>query len=361
MTPKQKFGDFTIIMPEGCEFIAQNLVNIYTRQIGLLLQRQLAEAALNASEAKYRVLFETLPTGVTMADETGQILESNRVAERILGLTPTEQAQRKIDGSEWSIIRPDGSPMPADEYASVRAMKEQRLINQVEMGVAQSSGEIAWISVNAAPLPNIGVVITYEDITDRKLIEAVEHAQRLLLVSEINERKKAEEKLDKQNQVLKGLYENMLDVLQFQNLDDLLRLIVVRAAELLEAPYSEIMLLDQGQLIIRATTPNQSFLIGDRAGPEEARFSWQAVNTGQVTVIDDYVTWPHRRAIYDSTPTHAIVSFPILSGDQCIGVFDLSRDQVNYPFTSEQIQVGNLFVRLATLAIENSRLYEEGA
>lgn len=119
------------------------------------------EDTLRVNLEKYQILFDSFPLGVTIADINGKILESNREAERLLGLTKAEQNARAIDGAEWSIIRPDGSPMLSEEYASVRALKEGRLIENVEMGIVKKDGQITWIGVTAAPLGNYGVVVTY--------------------------------------------------------------------------------------------------------------------------------------------------------------------------------------------------------
>ena len=135
--------------------------------------RKQAEARLQASELRYRVLFETLPAGVTLADENGQIVATNPAAERILGVSPAEHEQRSIDGTEWDIIRPDGSPLPLTEYASTRALREQRPVYQVEMGVRRPHGEYTWISASAAPVAGQGVVITYEDISARRQVETI--------------------------------------------------------------------------------------------------------------------------------------------------------------------------------------------
>ncbi len=133
-------------------------------------ERMQAEEALRVSLAKYTALFESLPLGVTIADKYGNITESNKEAERLLGLSREDQVKRQIDGREWRIVRPDGSPMPASEYASVRAMKENRRCSNVEMGVVKRDGSTSWINVTAAPIPldGSGVAITYTDITDRK-------------------------------------------------------------------------------------------------------------------------------------------------------------------------------------------------
>jgi PAS domain S-box-containing protein len=126
---------------------------------------------LSESEVKFRTLYDTLPVGITIADTEGNILNTNPAAQYILGLTPEQQAQRSIDGTEWAIIRPDGSPMPSEEYASVRALKEQKPIYHVEMGVMRGKDDIAWIIVNAAPIKNVGVVIVYQDISEIKNLE----------------------------------------------------------------------------------------------------------------------------------------------------------------------------------------------
>jgi PAS domain S-box-containing protein len=136
---------------------------------GLMLditRRKKAEQELEISLIKYKVLFESNPLGITITDKEGNILEANREAERLLGLPMDKHAERTIDGREWKIIRPDGSPMPAEEYASVRALKENRLVGNVEMGIVRPDGTTSWITVTAAPIPleNYGVAITYGEI-----------------------------------------------------------------------------------------------------------------------------------------------------------------------------------------------------
>jgi diguanylate cyclase (GGDEF)-like protein/PAS domain S-box-containing protein len=130
-------------------------------------------AALRESEEKYRVLFNTFPLGITISDSSGNIVENNARATDILGLSKDEHEVRRIDGEQWSIIRSDGTPMSTDEYASVRALKENRLVENVEMGIVKSDTEITWLNVTAAPLllEKPGTVITYNDITSRRKAE----------------------------------------------------------------------------------------------------------------------------------------------------------------------------------------------
>ncbi len=137
-----------------------------------ITERKFAEDALRSSEAKLQALFDLFPSGITLVDQTGQIIESNVAAERVLRLPPPTQHQHQWNDLVQAIIQPDGSPMPAEDYACARALREQQPVYQVEMGLSFSDDATTWLSVNAAPLPGYGAVITYEDITARKQTEA---------------------------------------------------------------------------------------------------------------------------------------------------------------------------------------------
>ncbi len=125
-------------------------------------------AALQASETKLRTIYDLLPIGIAVTDGTGRIIDCNRAAEVLLGIARDEHF-RTYDGEALTIIRPDGTSMPPQEYADVRAVAEGRAVRDLEMGIVRPDG-IRWISVNAMPYPHsdYGVVIAYVDITARK-------------------------------------------------------------------------------------------------------------------------------------------------------------------------------------------------
>jgi nitrogen fixation negative regulator NifL len=192
------------------------------------------EDELRINLTKYSVLFESLPLGVTVSDQNGQIIESNREASYLLGLSDEEQKQRHIGGEQWKIIRPDRTPMPPEEFASVRALNEQRRVENVEMGIIKNNDQITWIRVTASPLPleNYGVVITYSDITDRiQGEEALRQAHEELEVTvqertaellnanlelrgEINERKRIQSELLLQTKAVEAQRKRFNDVLE---------------------------------------------------------------------------------------------------------------------------------------------------
>ncbi|MBV5272597.1 MAG: PAS domain S-box protein [Lamprocystis purpurea] len=138
-----------------------------------LTEPRRVQDALAETMVKYRTLFDDFPLGITITDAAGRIVEANAASERLLGVSRAEHGTRSIDAPQWRILRPDGQPMPAEEFASVRALKEQRLVEGVESGIVKAADEITWLTVTAAPLPlpGYGVVVAYGDITAQKTAE----------------------------------------------------------------------------------------------------------------------------------------------------------------------------------------------
>lgn len=170
---KNKYGELywvdTVINPILDE--NGNIIQ-YLSIRNLITDKKIAEVELRKSEENFRTLFDIMPIGINIVDNNGHIKSSNREAELILGLSNDQQNQRDIDGIEWKILRPDKTEMPPEEYASVRAFTEKREILGIEMGVVRGKNDIAWIIVNATPLPfDQGIIISYQDVTKLKNAE----------------------------------------------------------------------------------------------------------------------------------------------------------------------------------------------
>jgi diguanylate cyclase (GGDEF)-like protein/PAS domain S-box-containing protein len=131
------------------------------------------EISLEASPKKYKTLFERLPIGISITDPEGNLIAGNLASEKILKVPNQELTSRTYDSPEWRIVRFDGSPMPSNEYASVRALAENREIDNVRMGLLDDHGNVRWLSVSAAPIPleGYGVAIAYVDISVLKHTE----------------------------------------------------------------------------------------------------------------------------------------------------------------------------------------------
>jgi PAS domain S-box-containing protein len=129
---------------------------------------------LQSEAAKYRTLFDSFPHGITVSDSHGNVAEANSISEQLLGIGKEEHQKRDIAGQEWRIVREDGTDMPPEEWASVIALKKNRMVADCEMGIVKPDGQTTWLNVTAAPLriEGYGVVVTYNDITKNIQAEA---------------------------------------------------------------------------------------------------------------------------------------------------------------------------------------------
>ena len=120
---------------------------------------------MHASEKKWRSVFEFFPAGISVVDNRHRVTASNVALSRILGLTEEGLLAGAYAGRRY--FRADGSLMPADEFPSVRALKEHRAILDVVIGVEKEDGERIWTSVSATPefVDGYAVTVTF-DITD---------------------------------------------------------------------------------------------------------------------------------------------------------------------------------------------------
>ncbi|NUM46414.1 MAG: PAS domain S-box protein, partial [Anaerolineales bacterium] len=133
------------------------------------------EAKLRESEARYRLLFETMVQGVVFQDAEGQIIHANPSAERILGLTVEEMRGLTSRDPLWGVIHEDGSPFPGETHPAMIALQTGQPVYNVVMGVLNASlNTYRWLHVNAIPRFNpedhkpYQVYTTFEDITESK-------------------------------------------------------------------------------------------------------------------------------------------------------------------------------------------------
>ena len=158
------------------EFVSNAYLVEHKKVIPLYLEayseRMRSAEALRASERKLKTLFEMLPVGISILDAERKTVYLNPALERILDIPTADLIRGDYQGRTY--LRPDGTPMPAEEFVSVRVFREQREIQDVEIGVIKEDGQVIWTNVSAVPveLPDWKVVVVTSDITERKQLEA---------------------------------------------------------------------------------------------------------------------------------------------------------------------------------------------
>ncbi|MBL8058341.1 MAG: PAS domain S-box protein, partial [Anaerolineales bacterium] len=143
-----------------------------------ITDRSRAEAAQRESDERYHLLFQNMAQGVVFQDSAGHIVQANRAAEQILGLTFDQMQGRTSVDPRWHAIHEDGSPFPGEDHPAMVALRTGALVHDMVMGVFNpEQNAYRWININAVPRFLGGaaqayqVFTTFEDITLHKQAE----------------------------------------------------------------------------------------------------------------------------------------------------------------------------------------------
>lgn len=165
------------------------------------------ETSLRASESKWRRLFEILPTGVSIVDAAHRIVDHNEALGRITNLSEAELKSGER-ATNRRYLREDGAILTVADYPSVRAMREGRVVENVEIAIEMEDGGRVWTSVSAAALGDEGAVVVTTDITAAKRAAAELEARRRQLA------RLAEQLMATEKESRRALAERLHDELQ---------------------------------------------------------------------------------------------------------------------------------------------------
>jgi len=204
----------------------------YIAGFGLdVTEHKRAEVALQESEARYRSLIAALSDGVVLLDCQGTVQASNASAERLLGIHLGETATEFPGEPDAEIVREDGSPFPPEMRPPQQTLRTGQPVHKEMMGLRKPDGATKWLSVSAEPLfhaPDTrpyAVVVSFSDVTDRKLLEQkLEHqAQTDSLTGAVNRRyfqELAEKEMAQSRRYNRPLSLLMIDIDRFKLVND---------------------------------------------------------------------------------------------------------------------------------------------
>jgi diguanylate cyclase (GGDEF)-like protein/PAS domain S-box-containing protein len=131
---------------------------------------------------------DTIRTGIVVQDTTGEIIDCNEAAVRLLGLEPASVWERSFD--PWrDAVREDGSPFPPDELPTTLTLRTGVSYLDVVIGVDLPGQVRRWLSVDTYLL-NIdgevtGVVSAFDDIDtqwhERHLLKLLTDVNRVVM------------------------------------------------------------------------------------------------------------------------------------------------------------------------------------
>ena len=148
------------------------------------------DAELRASEERYRSLIRKVQTAIVLHDGQGRILNSNPLAQELLGLSADQLLGKSLIDPEWHFLREDGSVLPVAEYPVSLVLSTRQPLRDYVMGISRPDrDDVAWVLVNAEP--------EYDDTGEIALV--------IVSFVDITERKRAEEELRRVNRALRML------------------------------------------------------------------------------------------------------------------------------------------------------------
>ncbi|HET7731122.1 MAG TPA: PAS domain S-box protein [Usitatibacter sp.] len=159
--------------------------------------RVVAQQRLAETEELLRSAISSMAEGLVVTDGEGRILTANPSAGRILGFPAGELVGRLTVDPAFIPLREDGTPFPAGERPTARALASGQPQVDVVMGVRRAGGEQAWLLLNATPLPAAGggrprgVVLTFRDITDERRAQREIRELNASLERKVEERTRA--------------------------------------------------------------------------------------------------------------------------------------------------------------------------
>ncbi|MDP1548342.1 MAG: PAS domain S-box protein [Anaerolineales bacterium] len=177
---------------------------------------------------------------------------------------------------------------------------------------------------------------------------------------ELRERLRADEKMQVQAQYLTALHETALGLVNRLELNPLLESILDRASELLDTPHVGIDLL----------TPDESALKQVLGKGVYANWNGTLTHKGVgltgkvweqgITIFtQSYEEYQYRNPETTGLVFGAVVGTPLKSGQKVVGSLLVASMDEQKKFTPEQVILLERLAALASVAIDNARLYEE--
>lgn len=289
---------------------------------------------LHEAEARFRVAFQNAPIGMALSDLEGRYLQVNPAMCTILG-----RSEQALLASRWQeVTHPDD--IATQEPFERDAVAGRLPSYELEKRFLLPDGTEVWTflarSVVAAP--------------------GGEPLYLISQVTDLTERVRSQNELRHQKEELAALHETTLDLIRRLEPTSLLEAILARAASLMGTEHAYLYTVDQAadELVMRAGFGLFAGYVGYRLQRGEGLVG-RAWETGKPVAVDDYQKWPGHLPGFESM--RAAVALPLRAGGDTVGALGLVRVEEGRVFGPDEIDLLTRVGRLASLALDNARLY----
>ena len=165
------------------------------------------------------------------------------------------------------------------------------------------------------------------------------------------------ETLNARNVELAALHETAFGLLEQLDFDRVLYAIVDNARRLVHTDHAYLYISDPdtGALRMRVGLGLFKAHVGRTALPGKGA-AGHVLLSGETFVVDDYREWDDRHLDFEQDSLRAVIGVPLRAAGQIVGIIGLARNEPG-TFGEDQVALLERFAQIATLALENARLY----
>jgi PAS domain S-box-containing protein len=268
---------------------------------------------------------------------TGDITYVNKALADLGGYT----VQELVGHPFMDFLHPGDREVALNIFTEAVSTSEE--VSEIEFRVTRRDGQILTLTSKPTRLEIAGKIVGFQAI-----------------ITDITERKRAEDALRRRAEELAALQATVLDITCRHDLAVLLETIVERAARLLRVSSGGMYLCDpqkrEARCVVAYRTPYDIKGTVLKYGEGAAGI---VAETGKPLLVDDYRTWRGRAVAYEETkPFVAVLGVPVIWQGQVTGVIDVLDDRPQH-FTKADQELLTLFANHAAIAVENARLLEQ--
>ena len=325
---------------EGIRFGKQELeiLTFVSTQVAMAINRKKTEDTLWGSEERYRRLFEDAVLGIFQSTADGKIIAINPAYAHIFGYESIEDLLLNVKNITTELYWDENN--------------RPEILAGVLAGSGPVSVEVQFRRKDGSPFTgDLHVWGVWAADGSFQYLEG--------FVEDITDRKEAEQFLTRQNAYLETLNETALAMLNRLDANDVLQSIVQRATQLFNLPDGFLYLASQGPqasgLDLKVGVGIFSKYVGLHMNVGEG-VSGRVLKSAEPLMVEDYFGWEGRSTKIEPS-FHTVVAVPLKSGLEVIGVLGLARTQPGHPFDTEQVEWINRLAQLASIALDNARLY----
>jgi PAS domain S-box-containing protein len=307
-----------------------------------ITERKKAENSLRESEERYRNIYETSTIGMYRTTPDGKILMNNPALLRMLGYNSFEELSHRN-------LEQEGYEAGYTRHEFRQRIESEGDVLGLESAWKRKDGTTVFVRESAKVIRDVDGKILYYEGT----------------VEDITERKRAEEKILRQNKRLKVLREIDTAILAADSVENIVGAALDHVRELIECRRAHISLFDWGTneaLVFDVRT------IGDTSTPKGTRFPLATIqdnikilSQNQLVLVNDLSAWADPPPLIQSLIQDGLRSMcllPLVSQSKLIASFSLLSEIPAF-FDEDKINLGREVANQVAIAIENSRLLNE--